>query len=53
MGRKRKLKWWQWLTIGVVLLFTLIPDPSDALDFMLPIVEPLLAGALYYYWRGG
>ena len=53
MARKKRLKFWQWLVIGVVLLLSIIPDPSDVLDMMLPIVEPLAAAGLYYYWRGG
>lgn len=52
MGRKRRLKPWQWLVIGGVLLLSILPDPTDALDAFLPIVEPIIATTLYAYWKG-
>ena len=50
MTRKGKLSILDWVVIGGLLLFSVIPDPTDAVDMMLPIVEPLLA-YIYYNWR--
>ena len=46
----RKLSILDWIIIFGLLIFSVIPDPTDAIDGFLPIVEPLLA-YIYYNWR--
>ena len=48
MGRKRRLKIFDWIVLGALVLLAFLPDPTDVVDFGTPIVEPLMA---YIYWR--
>jgi len=45
------LKWYHWGVIGTLVLLGVIPDPTDLLDFGLPILEPVLAGVYYLFVR--
>ena len=40
---------WIWALIFFFLLLAVLPDPTDVVDVGLPILEPLLAYAVYYY----
>lgn len=46
-GKVLGLKFYHWIVIGGLLILGVIPDPTDLLDFGLPIIEPLLAGIYY------
>ena len=53
MPRHRKLDMLDYAVIGGLLAFAFIPDPTDIVDAMLPIVEPLLAYIYYRYRTSG
>ena len=47
---KRKWSTVDWGIIGILVVLAVIPDPTDILDFGLPILEPIAALG-YYWWR--
>lgn len=48
------LRFKDWVVYLACLLLAVFPDPTDVLDFGLPIFEPLLAVAYWYLFnRGG
>lgn len=45
------VKWYHWIVISGLLALSFIPDPTDVLDFGLPIIEPILASIYYIMVR--
>jgi hypothetical protein len=44
-----KLSWKDKIIIAALILLGFLPDPTDVVDFGLPLLEPLLAYG-YYLW---
>ena len=42
-----------WAVIGFLFMLTFLPDPTDLLDFGLPIVEPLMAAGYFMVRKFG